>query len=49
MAAYFALMLHIILSKIFRIDADTMMITSVAMVFSPPFVPMMAGVLKTAR
>ena len=45
-AVYGTLILHIILARLFRIDADTLMITSVAMVFSPPFVPMMAGVLK---
>jgi len=45
-AVFGTLILHIILARIFRIDADTLMITSVAMVFSPPFVPMMAGVLK---
>lgn len=49
LAVFGTLILHIILSKIFRIDADTMMITSVAMVFSPPFVPMMAGVLKNRQ
>jgi uncharacterized membrane protein len=46
LAVFGTLILHIIFSKIFRIDADTTMITSVAMVFSPPFVPMMAGALK---
>lgn len=46
LAVFGTLILHIIFSKIFRIDADTTIITSVAMVFSPPFVPMMAAALK---
>jgi uncharacterized membrane protein len=46
LAVFGTLILHVLLSKIFRIDADTTIITSVAMIFSPPFVPMMAGVLK---
>lgn len=38
--------LHLLLSKIFKVDADTMMITSTAMICSPPFVPVIAGSLK---
>jgi len=41
-----SLVLHIILAKIFRIDADNFLITSAAFIFSPPFVPMVAGALK---
>lgn len=48
-AIFGTLLLHILFAKLFRIDADTVMITSVAMVFSPPFVPMMAGVLKNRQ
>jgi uncharacterized membrane protein len=45
--AYFGtLLLHIILSKIFRINADDFLITTTAFVFSPPFVPVVAGALK---
>ncbi|TAL59610.1 MAG: DUF819 family protein [Bacteroidetes bacterium] len=45
--AYFGtLILHIILSKIFRINADDFLITTTAFVFSPPFVPVVAGALK---
>ena len=40
------LLLHTLLSKIFRIDADTLMITSTALMCSPPFVPMIAGALN---
>lgn len=38
--------LHVVLAAIFRIDADTVIITSVAGIYSPPFVPMVASALK---
>jgi uncharacterized membrane protein len=41
-----SLFLHIILAKIFRIDADNFLITSAAFIFSPPFVPLVANALK---
>jgi uncharacterized membrane protein len=45
--AYFGtLILHIILSKIFKVNADDFLITTTALVFSPPFVPIVAGALK---
>jgi uncharacterized membrane protein len=45
--AYFGtLILHIILSRIFKINADDFLITTTAFVFSPPFVPVVAGALK---
>ncbi len=40
------LVLHALFSKIFRVDADTFMVTSTALICSPPFVPMVAGPLK---
>ncbi len=40
------LLLHVALAKIFRIDADTVIITSVAGICSPPLVPMVASALK---
>ncbi len=40
------LLLHVLLAKIFRIDADTVIITSVAGICSPPLVPMVASALK---
>ncbi|MFO7722972.1 MAG: DUF819 family protein [Bacteroidales bacterium] len=49
LAVFGTLVLHILLARIFKIDADTTIITSVAMVFSPPFVPMMAGALKNRQ
>jgi uncharacterized membrane protein len=45
--AYFgSLLLHLLLSKIFRVNADDFLITTAAFVFSPPFVPVVAGALK---
>jgi uncharacterized membrane protein len=41
-----SLVLHIILAKIFRIDADNFLITATAFIFSPPFVPLVANALK---
>ncbi|MBT8139696.1 MAG: DUF819 family protein [Gammaproteobacteria bacterium] len=40
-----SLFLHGLLCRIFGIDSDTFMVTSVAAVCSPPFVPMMARAL----
>jgi uncharacterized membrane protein len=45
--AYFGtLILHLLLSRIFRVNADDFLITTTAFVFSPPFVPVVAGALK---
>lgn len=45
--AYFgSLFLHLLLSWIFRINADDYMITTTGFVYSPPFVPMVAAALK---
>ena len=44
-----SLLLQVILARIFRIDADTMMISSVTYICSPPFVPMMATAMKNPR
>lgn len=41
-----SLILHIILARLFRIDADTVIVTSTALICSPPFVPVVAGALK---
>ena len=40
------LALHALLCRIARVDGDTFMITSVAAVASPPFVPLMARALN---
>lgn len=41
-----SLLLHAFLSKCFKIDADTMIITSVSAICSPPFVPAVANSLN---
>ena len=38
--------LHMIFSAFFKIDADTTIITTAALIMSPPFVPVVAGALK---
>lgn len=38
--------IHIILCKIFRIDRDTMIITSAAGIMSPPFIPAISNAIK---
>jgi len=40
------LLLHVFISAIFRIDSDTTIITSTALICSPPFVPVIAGALR---
>lgn len=44
-----SLILQVIFAKIFGIDSDTMVISSVAFICSPPFVPMMAAAMKNRR
>ena len=41
-----SLFLQVIISVIFKIDTDTVIITSTALICSPPFVPAVAGALK---
>ena len=41
-----SLLLHALLCRIFRIDTDTMIITSTSAICSPPFVPVVANALK---
>ena len=38
-----------LLARLFKIDADTMIIASVTFINSPPFVPMMAAAMKNRR
>lgn len=45
-AVFVAAVVHAILSFFTRVDRDTHIITSVALVLSPPFVPMVAASLK---
>lgn len=44
-----SLILSIILARIFKIDSDTMVITSVALINSPLFVPMIAENMKNKK
>ncbi|MBQ9546673.1 MAG: DUF819 family protein [Bacteroidales bacterium] len=41
-----ALLMHVLLSAIFRIDTDTTLATSISLICSPPFVPVIAGAVK---
>ncbi len=41
-----SLLLQVIISSFFRIDTDTVIISSTALICSPPFVPAVAGALK---
>ncbi len=41
-----SLLLQVLLSSLFRIDTDTVIITSTALICSPPFVPAAAGAIK---
>ncbi|MFO7657872.1 MAG: DUF819 family protein [Bacteroidales bacterium] len=40
------LLIQVFLSKIFKVDADTVMVSSTALICSPPFVPLVAGALN---
>ncbi len=44
-----SLFLQALLAKVFRIDADTMVISSVTFINSPPFVPMIAAVMNNRK
>ncbi len=44
-----SLILHVFLSRLFKVDADTMMICSTALICSPPFVPVIAGALNNRK
>jgi uncharacterized membrane protein len=45
----FSLLLHSALARLFKIDSDTVIITSTALICSPPFVPLIAGSLNNRR
>ena len=44
-----SLFLQVLLARLLKIDADTMTVSSVAYICSPPFVPMMAAAMKNRR
>ncbi len=41
-----SLVLHVLFSSLFKVDTDTVMITSTALICSPPFVPVIAGAIR---
>jgi uncharacterized membrane protein len=41
-----SLIIHLAIAKLFKIDSDTTIITSVALICSPPFIPMVVVALK---
>ncbi|MDD2560164.1 MAG: DUF819 family protein [Bacteroidales bacterium] len=41
-----SMLLHLLFCKLLKIDTDTAMVTSVALVCSPPFVPVVCGAIK---
>ena len=45
-AVFLSFFMHVLLSKLFKVDADTVMVTSAALICSPPFVPVVAGALN---
>ncbi len=45
-AVFGSFIIHVLLSAIFKIDRDSVIIISTALACSPPFVPMVAGALK---
>lgn len=49
LAVFGSLLIHLLLSRLFKIDADTALITSVALVCSPPFVPVAAASMKNRQ
>lgn len=48
-AVFVSLFIHAILCRLLKIDADSMTITSVAFINSPPFVPMVAAVMQNRK
>lgn len=46
LAVFGSMIIHVLLSWIFKVDSDTTIITITALTYSPPFVPVVAGVLK---
>jgi uncharacterized membrane protein len=45
----FAFTIHGLLSKLMKVDSDTHLIAMTALIFSPPFVPVMAAILKNKQ
>ena len=45
-AIFFSLAIQLLLSKLFKLDADSVLISSVSLINSPPFVPLVAAAMK---
>lgn len=48
-AVFLSLLLHASVCRLLRVDADSMMISSVAFINSPPFVPMAAAAMQSRK
>jgi uncharacterized membrane protein len=48
-AIFVSLFIHAIICRLFRVNADSMVISSVAFINSPPFVPMAAVAMRNKR
>lgn len=48
-AVFVSLLIHAVVCRVMRVDADSMMISSVAFINSPPFVPMAAVAMRNKR
>jgi uncharacterized membrane protein len=44
-----SILVHLLLSKIFKVDADLFTVAAVGLIYSPPFVPTVAGLMKSRR
>lgn len=49
LAVFGSLFLQVVLGKIFKVDADTTIITSTALICSPPFVPVVAAAINNRK
>ncbi|MBO5875136.1 MAG: DUF819 family protein [Alistipes sp.] len=48
-AVFLSLLLHAVVCRIMKVDADSMVISSVAFINSPPFVPMVAAAMQNKK
>lgn len=48
-AVFLSLMIHAVVCRLMKVDADSMVISSVAFINSPPFVPMAAAAMNNKR
>jgi uncharacterized membrane protein len=48
-AVFLSLILHAIICRLLKVDADSMIISSVAFINSPPFVPMAAAAMNNKK